>query len=59
MYNADVEGREVRIKPREGIFELGHDGSLVLELGPARALAETLSHATRWSAEELSDEDPE
>lgn len=59
MYNADVEGREIRVKPREGTFTLNQDGSLVLELGPARALADTLSHATRWSVEEMSDEDPE
>lgn len=59
MYNADVEGREVRVTPREGTFTLNQDGSLVLELGTARALADTLGNATRWSAEEISDEDPE
>ena len=59
MYNAELEGREVTIKPREGVFTLNQDGSLVLELGSARELAQTLGNATQWTVEELSDEDPE
>lgn len=59
MFNVTIEGRQVVVSPREGIFTLNQDGALVLELGPSRALADQLSHATGWTAEELSDEDPE
>jgi hypothetical protein len=59
MYNAEIDGRQVKVTPRDGIFEIDYDGNLILELGPARALAETLARATAWTAEEISDEDPE
>jgi hypothetical protein len=58
MFETTIDGREIHVKRREGMFTMTPEGHLIVERSTARELAEALTNSTSWTPETL-EEDPE